>query len=135
MVDAILSKQVIVTVDNRVGTLAEVTAVISSSGINLIAVCAQAVDNKGFIMFVSENNKQAQKLLKTKKYNVREEEVVLITLDNKPGALQALSEKIATYKVDLTLLYGTVEKEGDISRLVIVSENNEAVLMAVNITS
>jgi len=135
MVDAILSKQVIVTVDNRVGTLAEVTAVISSSGINLIAICAQAVDNKGFIMFVSENNKQAQKLLKTKKYNVREEEVVLITLDNKPGALQALLEKIATYKVDLTLLYGTVEKEGDISRLVIVSENNEAVLMAVNITS
>jgi len=135
MVDAILSEQVIVTVDNRVGTLAEVTTVISSSGINLIAICAQAVDNKGFIMFVSENNKQAQKLLKAKKYNVREEEVVLITLDNKPGALRALSEKIASYKIDLTLLYGTVEKEGDISRLVIVSENNEAVLMAVNMAS
>ena len=131
MIDAILAKQLIVAVDNRVGTLAEVTNVISSSEINLIAVCAQAVDNKGFIMFVSEDNKQAQKLLKRKKYDVREEEVVLVTLDNKPGALRSMSEKIANYGIDLTLLYGTVEKEGVISRLVIVSENNEAILMAV----
>ena len=128
MITATLDKQLLITVDNRVGTLAEITKVVSSSGINLIAVCAYAFDNKGIIMFVSESNLLAKKLLTLKKYDVREEEIVLISVDNKPGTLQNLTEKIAEAGIDLTLLYGSVDRKGKTSRLVIVSENNNAVL-------
>lgn len=128
MIEAILGKQLIITVDNKVGTLAEVSGVVSSSGINLVAVCAYAVDNKGVIMFVSEDNKKAAKLLKEKKYNVREEGVILLTLDNKPGELQRITKKIAEAGIDLTLIYGSVEKKGKTSRIVLISEDNEAVL-------
>ena len=126
-----LDTQLLVTVDNKVGTLAELTNVVASSGINLIAMCAYAVDNKGVIMFVSDNNTQAQKLLKAKKYEIREEEVVLISVDNKPGALQLVTKKISEAGIDLTLLYGSVDKTGKISRMVLVSENNNAVLTAI----
>lgn len=133
MINAVLDKQLMITVNNKVGTLAEVTSVISSSGINMIAVCAHAVDNKGIIMFVTEDNKKAKELLKEKKYDVREESVILVTLDNKPGALQSLSQKIANAGIDLTLIYGSVEKEGKMSRIVLVSENNKAALMAIQL--
>ncbi|MFH1622466.1 MAG: ACT domain-containing protein [Candidatus Omnitrophota bacterium] len=125
---AILDKQLIITVDNKVGTLAEVSGVISTSGINLIAVCAYAVDNKGFIMFVSENNKEAEKLLKEKGYEVREEEVILLNLDNKPGALQAVTQRVADAGIDLTFIYGSVEQKGKTSRIVLISEDNKHVL-------
>lgn len=128
MTNAVLSKQLIITVDNKVGTLAEVNEVVSSSGINLIAVCAYAVDNKGVIMFVCEDTKRAKKLLKAKKYNVREEEIVLLTVDNKPGSLQAVTQRIARAGVDLTLIYGSVEQKGKTSRIVLISESNRAVL-------
>ena len=135
MTNATASKQLIITVNNKVGTLAEVTSVLSSVGINLIAVCAYAVDNKGVIIFVTEDNNQAKKLLKDKKYDVREEEVVLISIDNKPGELQKLTEKIAKAKIDLTLLYGSVDQKGKTSRIILVSENNKAAITALQMAS
>ena len=68
MVSAEKSNHLIITVNNKVGTLAEIAGVISSSGINLIAVCAYAVDNTGFIMFASEDNKKAKELLEQRGY-------------------------------------------------------------------
>lgn len=131
MTDAILGTQLMITVSNKVGTLAEISSMISSSKINLIAICAYAVDNNGFIMFVSEDNNKAKKLLEAKKYDVREEEAVLLTLDNKPGALHIVAQRIADCGIDLTLAYGSVERKGKKSVVVLVSENNNAVLAAV----
>ena len=133
MVNAVLDKQLIITVDNKVGTLAEVSSVVSSSGINMIAICAYAVDNKGFIMFVTEDNNRAKELLKVKGYNVREEEVILLSLRNKPGELQAITKKIADAGIDLTFIYGSVEKKRKVSQIVLISENNKAVLTAIKI--
>ncbi len=132
MGNGILDKQLVITVDNRVGSLAEVTNVVSSSGINLLAVCAYGVDNKGVIMFVSDNNDQAKKLLKTKKYDVREEEIILVSLDNKPGTLKTITKKIADVGIDINLIYGSVDKGGKTSRIVLISEDNQAVLLAMN---
>lgn len=131
MTDAILGTQLMITVNNKVGTLAEISSMISSSKINLIAICAYAVENNGFIMFVSEDNNKAKKLLEAKKYDVREEEAVLLTLDNKPGALHSVAQRIADCGIDLTLAYGSVERKGKKSVVVLVSENNNAVLAAV----
>ena len=128
MTNAALDKQLVITVNNQVGTLAEITSVVASSGINLIAICAYAVDNRGVIMFVSDNNDLAKKLLQAKKYDIREEDVVVISLDNKPGALQSITEKISRAGIDLNLMYGSVDKAGKTSRVVFISENNNAVL-------
>ena len=131
MISAEIAQQLMVTVDNKVGTLAEITETVSFLGINLIAVCAYAVDNKGFIMFVSENNKAASKALSERGFDVREEEVVLVSLGNKPGALQALSGGIANVGIDLTLIYGSVDNKAKSSRLVLVSEDNKSVLAVI----
>lgn len=128
-----MSKQLVITVDNRVGTLAEVTKIISASGINLVAICAYAVDNKGVIMFVSEDNEKALKLLKAKKYEIREEPVVLVTIDNKPGTLQSMCEKISAAGIDLTLIYASVAKGDSSSRIVLISEDNRAVLATIKL--
>ena len=82
-------------------------------------------------MFVTEDNKKAEKLLKEKKYDIREEEIVLVTIDNKPGALHAVTQRIADVGIDVTLVYGSVERKGKKSQVVIISENNNAVLAAI----
>ncbi len=131
MTDAILSTQLMINVNNKVGTVAEVSSTVSASGINLVAFCAYAVDNNGFIMFVTEDNKKAKKLLLAKNYDVQEEEIILLTMDNKPGALHKVTQRIADCGIDLTLVYGTVERKGKKSQVVLISENNNAVLAAI----
>ena len=128
MTNAAMDKQLVVTVSNQVGALSEIANVVASAGINMIAICAYAVDNRGVIMFVSDNNDQARKLLQAKKYDIREEEVVVISVDNKPGALQSIVQKISQARIDLNLLYGSVDKSGKTSRVVFISEDNKAVL-------
>ena len=131
MIDVDLGKQLLVKVNNGVGTLAEVSSLISSSGVNLLAVCAYAIDNNGMIMFVCDDHKRAMKILKKHEYDVREEEVVLLTIKNKPGALLSITQRISECKVDLTLLYGSVEQKNKKSRIVLIAENNNAVIAAI----
>ncbi|MDP2652844.1 MAG: ACT domain-containing protein [Candidatus Omnitrophota bacterium] len=133
MTQAVKSKQLIITVNNKVGTLAEVTHILSSSAINIMAICAYAVDNRGVIMFVAEDHDHAKKLLKAKGYDIREEDVVLVNVENKPGTLQSVTQKISDIGVDINLLYGSVDKKGKVTRIVLIAEDNETVLTALKV--
>lgn len=133
MISAKIGQQLMISVDNQVGALAEAARIVSDAGINLVAVCAYVIDSKGFILFVTEDNNKAKSILKAKKYDVREEEIVLVSLDNKPGTLKNVTAKIAEAGVDLTLLYGSVEEKGKATKIVIVSENNKAALAAIGV--
>lgn len=131
MTNAVIAEQLMIAVGNRVGALAEVSEILSHGGINLTALCGYVIDSQGFIVFVASDNAKAKGLLKAKKYDIREEEVLMVSLDNRPGALQAIAEKIADAGIDITLLYGTADEKGKTSKIVIVSENNEGALTAI----
>lgn len=131
MVNAEWNRQLMISVPNTVGSLAEVTSAISVSGINLIALCAYATGNMVAIMFVTEDNNAARKLLEDQGCQVREEEVILLSVDNKPGALQAITDKIAEAGIDLKLIYGSVDKDSKTSRLVLIAENNLDTMMVI----
>ena len=131
MVSAVFEKQLMISVSNKVGTLAEVTSVIAASGINLVAMCAYAIADMVAIMFVTEDNNEAKRLLEKRNFSVAEEEVILLTIENKPGALQIVTEKIAEAGIDLVFIYGSVEKEGKFSRIVLISRDNMEAMMII----
>ena len=56
MIKAVLDRQLMISVNNDVGMLAAVTSVITSTGINLLANCAYAIDDKAAFMFVTDDN-------------------------------------------------------------------------------
>jgi len=124
MIRAVLERQLMIQVNNDVGMLAAVTSIITSTGINLLANCAYAVDNKAAFMFVTDDNNGARKLLEANNINVQEEEVILLSIDNKPGVLRAVTDKMAEAGINLTLMYGSVDPGAEIARLVMVSKNN-----------
>lgn len=131
MISAELSRQLMIKVDNKIGTLAEISASISSQGINFIAICAYAVNNTVAMMFVTEDNNATKSILEAHHYTVQEEEVVLLTIDNKPGSLQHVTDKIAENGIDLKLIYGSVDSKAETSRIVLISNNNLDVMMIV----
>jgi hypothetical protein len=52
----------------------------------------------------------------------------LLTLENKPGALEGITKKIAEAGIDLNLVYASVDKNAKTSPVVLISEDNEGVL-------
>ena len=120
-----------ISVDNTVGSLAEVTSTVSASGINLVAICAYAVEGNVAIMFVTEDNNEAKRLLEARNFIVKEEEVILLYIDNKPGALQAVTDQVAGAGIDLRLIYGSVDNAATVSRIVLISEDNMEVMMII----
>ncbi len=131
MIRAVLERQLMVQVNNDVGMLASVTSIITSTGINLLANCAYAIENKAAFMFVTDDNNGARKLLEANNINVQEEEVILLSIDNKPGVLRAVTDKMAEAGINLTLMYGSVDPDAEIARLVMVSKNNLDVMMLI----
>lgn len=131
MIKAVLERQLMIHVNNDVGMLAAVTSIITSTGINLLANCAYAVDNQAAFMFVTDDNNGARKLLEAQNINVVEEEVILLSIDNKPGVLRAVTDKLAEAGIDLTLMYGSVDPGAEIARLVLVAKNNLDVMMLI----
>ena len=131
MVNVSLDKQLMIVVENQVGMLAEITEIISTSEINMIAICAYAVENKGVVMLVTSDNIRVKRLLTAQKYIVREEEIILLTIENKPGALQSITKRLADTGIDIRLIYGSVDLESNVSRLILVSDFNDSVVTAI----
>jgi len=129
MIKGVLSKQLSIRVGNESGTLARITSLISSYRINMVAICAYAVEGLCVLTIVTENNLHAKRLLKEKGYDVTEEDIALISVSNEPGSLHQITEKISAAGIDLKLIYGSVEKQGNTSRIVFVPEDNPKKLL------
>lgn len=131
MIRAELARQLMVRGDNEIGMLAKITRVISQSNINLVALCAYSLGNNVAVMFVTDDNNEAKRLLEAKGYDIQEEEVILLSIDNQPGALQRVTDKIAEAGIDLALVYGSVDESAAVNRSVIISSNNLEVMMII----
>ena len=131
MIKAELSKQLMIRLHSKVGSLAQVTSAISSHGINMMALCAYEIDEMVCIMFVTDDNNGAKQLLEKQGVNVREEEIVMLRIDNKPGALQHVTDKIAEAGINLTLMYGSADPGAETCSIVLISKNNLDVMMLI----
>lgn len=131
MIKAELARQLMVRGDNEIGMLAQITRVISKSEINLVALCAYSIGSNVAVMFVTDDNNEAKRLLTAKGYDIQEEEIILLSIDNQPGALQRVTDKIAEAGIDLTLVYGSVDESAAVNRSVVISSNNLEVMMII----
>ena len=131
MVQVEIEKQLMMRVEENIATLAEVTNIVASSGTNMVAICAYAIEDTVALMFVTEDNNAAKSLLEKKGYEIVEEEVLVLSIENKPGALQAVTERIAQAGIDLSLIYGSVDKNANTTKIIIISKDNAEAMMLI----
>jgi len=124
------NKEITVAVENKVGALADISKTLSDSGINLDAVAGYASGNEAKIMIVADNAQGAQEVLRKSGYkSIKENEIVVVELENKPGALKYITQALAAEGLDIKHIYGTACAcaSGCPCRLVLsTSDNNKA---------
>lgn len=126
-----LGKEIAVTVVNKIGVLEDMSKLLAGHGINIEAVAGYAVDNEAKIMLVTDDNLRSVDALKKSGYkSIKENEVVVIELENKAGALKNITARLAAEGIDIKQIYGTTCSAGCPAKIVISTSDNEKALVA-----
>jgi hypothetical protein len=126
-----MAKEAIVRVNNRPGTLAQVTKSLADNGINIDAVIATVDGADAIIRLVTSDHQRTINILREQQLEVQETKVVVVEALHRPGLLQRISEKLARENMDLLYLYATAV-EADKCLVVLSSTNNEWAVMVLN---
>lgn len=127
-----LGEEITVTTRNKVGILADVAMMLASKGINIEAVLGYEVGLTGKLFLVTSGNLTIINELKKKKYKlVKETEVILVDLENKPGALKVVATEMKENNIDIKYVYitpCTCPGKGS-SRMVLQTSDNERAIV------
>ena len=128
----VLSEEIIITTINKVGLLADISVMLANEGINVEAAVGYEIGKLAKLMLVTNANLKIVDQLRKKKYkSVKEAEVLLVELENKPGALKVVTTELKTNKIDIRHLYVTTSA-GGWSRMVVQTSDNESAMAVLN---
>jgi len=129
--DVNLGKELVVSVPNNVGVLANISKLLADRGINIEGVAGYAQGTDAKIMIVAEDALRAKEALEKGGYKmIKENEVLVLDLENKPGALKVVTAKLAKDGIDIRYTYGTACPSGCPARIVISTSANEKALVS-----
>jgi hypothetical protein len=127
MTVARMTKEIIAVVPARVGLLADVTEAIKVAGVNITAVSAYERDGQGKFLLVTDDNDAASKALARLNADVREKDVVVVELPDRPGALEEVARKVAEAGINIEYTFGTVGP-GGVARVVLKTSDDLGVV-------
>ena len=110
---------------DRVGAIAELSKMISEKGVNIEDICVYTLGGDVAFYIVTDDNKKLSGILSKKGYRFEEREVVMLSLENRPGALQEVADKLKQENIDIKYLYGTIAGKGDTTTIIFSSSDNE----------
>jgi len=124
--NVILGEELEITAKNKVGLLADIAVILINEGINISAVLGYESGDTAKILMITNANLRVIGELRKKKYeSLKEAEVVLVDLENKPGALKLVTTELKNNRIDIKCLYVTACCCGNASRMVLKTNDNE----------
>ena len=124
-----IGHEVSVVVINEVGALAKVTSFFVNHGINVDAVAGYSnhVGDQAGLMFITDDNVSAINELINNGYDdVRENEVIIVELENTPGALKNISERLTQNDINIAYIYCTTCTQGCPAKIILSTSDNES---------
>jgi len=124
-----LAEEIMIKAKNKVGLLADIALVLSQHGVNIESALGYEVGKTAVLTMVTNANLTMVGELRKKGYtSVKETEVLMVELDNKPGALKVVTTEMKKARIDIERLYVTSSSLGPSSRMVLKTSNNEAAM-------
>ena len=118
-------KELVVATENKAGTLAEITDAVADKGVNIEHLCAYAIGDKAVFCLLTSDNKKARASLEAKGFQVKETEVILLRLWNRPGSLASVAKKMKQSGIDLEYVYGTSSQIGERMTFIFSTKDND----------
>jgi hypothetical protein len=101
-----MAKDLAVELADRPGTLAAMGEALGKAGVNIEGLCGVPVGGKAVVHILVEDAAAARRALQQAGMSVvGEQDVLVLTLQDRPGALGAAARKIADAGANVTLVY------------------------------
>ena len=117
--NASICKQYSIFLENRVGTLAEVCRLIADKKINLHAICAIDTIEESILRIVPEQGDETLSILKGAGFRVIESEIILVELQNRPGATGDMATMLSNAGINISYVYASAHTQCDTSTLIL----------------
>lgn len=99
------AKQISAWVEDRPGVLGKVADALGDHGVTIRAFMAAVLDGRGFIRVVVDRPASAKRVLAKHGWKVTEDDVVEVTIPDRPGALAAVADKLGLAGVNIQYAY------------------------------
>ncbi len=119
------AKEVRVVTGNKVGMLAEITKQIFRAGVNIEDICAYARGEEASFYLITSDNEKVKSTLSRKGYQIEERDVVILSLENRPGALSEVAEELKKAGINLKYIYATTSEKAEKTTIVLSSNNDD----------
>ena len=101
-----MSKDLTIFLGDHPGSLAKVGEALGKAGVNIEGICGVTVQGKGVIHVLVADASKARRALEANHVDVvKETDVVVVPVEDRPGALGNVARRLANAGVNLQLAY------------------------------
>ena len=119
------AKQLSVFLENRPGTLAELTALLAEKKINLRALSVADSQDFGVVRIITPDPETAMAELKREGYICTLNDVLAVAVDDTPGALNRILQALGTAGVGVEYIYASLSPKAGYAFLILRVQDNE----------
>ena len=119
--------QLTLSLESKPGVIAKIARTLGDAGINITGLSATDTTGRGKVRILVSDGARAVQTLKAAKYRVTEEAAVVLSLENRPGALAGVAEKLAQAKMNIKSIYATAGEGGRATVVLTVPNADKAV--------
>ncbi|MDR1801410.1 MAG: ACT domain-containing protein [Lachnospiraceae bacterium] len=124
--------QLSVFVDNRPGSMANITEALSEAGYNIRAFATFDTPEFGILRLVVDKPTEAKEFLTSKGFVVRVQEVIGAELKDERGSLNYMLRKLADGNVNINYIYSFVIRSGKAPVMVLHTGETKEALKLLN---
>lgn len=127
-----IAQQVALFIENRPGTLGRVCRALTEAKINIYAISVSDTVDHSVVRLVLSDPAKAVRVFEDYGSLVVESEVLMLDVDNKPGTLANIAEKLAQAKINIEYAYSATSPQARHGLLILRVSNPRKALKILN---
>ncbi len=106
-------KQISVFIENKEGRLKKAINTLSKAGINIRALSIADTSKFGILRLIVSDNEKAKEVLEKDKFVVKENDVLVVEVPDKPNGLNSVLEILDEKNINVEYIYAFVSNKSD----------------------
>ena len=102
-----IKRQFTLYLENKPGMLAQVARLLAKAKVNIEGISVAESTHTALVQLIVDNSENARSAMERAKIPFTCQQVAVLALDHKPGALADLASKLAKEKININFIYGT----------------------------
>ena len=123
-------KQLSVFVENKPGTLADITGILGANDIDMCALSVADTERYGILRLIVNNPQKAEDALKAAGFKVSLTDVIAIAVSHKPGGLSEALKYVAQAGIAVEYMYAFVFPKADTAYVILRVQDNQKAILA-----